>query len=142
MFRCGSPSTTPKISGKTIFVTMGRNNANCSNRWESLNGGLANGGLRYTSASDHDCLQLSSFCDKESLYKRPQMCCTIEDDYAQIAESGLKPPFERPHLDFPNTDHVCPTVFRTGCHFYFAFILRLRSASLGPSKIQVSEHIH
>ena len=32
--------------------------------------------------------------------KRPQKC-TIVDDCAQIAESGLKPPFESPHLDFP-----------------------------------------
>ena len=27
--------------------------------------------------------------------------CRIVDDCAQIAESGLKPPFESPHLDFP-----------------------------------------
>ena len=33
--------------------------------------------------------------------KRPQKC-TIVDDCAQIAESGLKPPFESPHLDFPD----------------------------------------
>ena len=26
---------------------------------------------------------------------------TIVDDCAQIAGSGLKPPFESPHLDFP-----------------------------------------
>ena len=32
--------------------------------------------------------------------KGPQKC-TIVDDCAQIAESGLKPPFESPHLDFP-----------------------------------------
>ena len=32
--------------------------------------------------------------------KRPQKC-TIVDDCVQIAESGLKPPFESPHLDFP-----------------------------------------
>ena len=32
--------------------------------------------------------------------KRPQKC-TIVDDCARIAESGLKPPFESPHLDFP-----------------------------------------
>ena len=37
--------------------------------------------------------------------KRPQKC-TIVDDCAQIAESGLKPPFESPHLDFP--DHRGP----------------------------------
>ena len=33
--------------------------------------------------------------------KRPQKC-TIVHDCAQIAESGLKPPFESPHLDFPD----------------------------------------
>ena len=32
--------------------------------------------------------------------ERPQKC-TIVDDCTQIAESGLKPPFESPHLDFP-----------------------------------------
>ena len=31
--------------------------------------------------------------------KGPQKC-TIIDDCVQIAESGLKPPFESPHLDF------------------------------------------
>ena len=67
---------------------------------ESLNGGLANGGLRYLSAIVHDCLRLSSFCYENSLYKRPRKC-TIAHDCAQIAGSGLKPPFESPHLDFP-----------------------------------------
>ena len=70
---------------------------------ESLNGGLANGGLRYVSTIVHDCLRLSSFCDESSLErgpKRPQKCAIV-DDSAQIAESGLKPPFESPHLDFP-----------------------------------------
>ena len=32
--------------------------------------------------------------------KEPRKC-TIVDDCAQIAESGLKPPFESPHVDFP-----------------------------------------
>ena len=32
--------------------------------------------------------------------KKPQMR-TVVDDCAQIAESGLKPPIESPHLDFP-----------------------------------------
>ena len=69
------------------------------NGLESLNGGFANGGLRYSSTIVHDCLQLSSFCHENSLYKRPRKC-TIAHDCAQIAESGLKPPFESPHLDF------------------------------------------
>ena len=72
--------------------------------WESLNGGLANGGLRCLSTIVHDCLRLSSFRDESSPQKwapkRPQKC-TIVDDCAQIAESGLKPPFGSPHLDFP-----------------------------------------
>ena len=66
---------------------------------ESLNGGFPNGGLRYSSTIVHDFLQLSSFCHENSLYKRPRKC-TIAHDCAQIAESGLKPPFESPHLDF------------------------------------------
>ena len=36
------------------------------NDLESLNGGLANGGLSYLFAVVHDCLRLSSFCDKSS----------------------------------------------------------------------------
>ena len=76
---------------------------------ESLNGGFANGGLRYSSTIVHDCLKLSSFCDENSLYERPRKC-TIAHDCAQIAECGLKPPFESPHLDFPeklgqNSEH-------------------------------------
>ena len=63
-----------------------------------------NGGLRYLSTIVHDCLRLSSFCDESSPQKgapkRPHKC-TIVDDCAQIAESGLKSPFESPHLDFP-----------------------------------------
>ena len=38
--------------------------------------------------------------------KRPQKC-TIVDDCAQIAESGLKLPFESPHLDFPEECRFC-----------------------------------
>ena len=34
--------------------------------WESLNGGLANGGLRYLSTIVHDCLRLSSLWDESS----------------------------------------------------------------------------
>ena len=49
-------------------------------------------------------IQLSSFCDEKfSLAKgpkRPQMC-RIEDNCARVAESGLKPPFESPRLNFP-----------------------------------------
>ena len=70
-----------------------------------LNGGLANGGLRYLSTIVHDCLRLSSFCDEsppqKGASKKPQKC-TIVDDCAQIAKSVLKPPFESPHLDFPD----------------------------------------
>ena len=40
--------------------------------------------------------------------KAPQMC-TIVDDCARIAESGLKPPFESPHVDF--LDYVPSTFF-------------------------------
>ena len=35
--------------------------------------------------------------------KGPQKC-TIVDDCVQIAESGLKPSFESPHLDFPELE--------------------------------------
>ena len=54
------------------------------------------GGLRYFSEIVHDCLQLSSFGDESSLYKRPQKR-TIAHDCARIAGSGLKPAFDSPH---------------------------------------------
>ena len=69
---------------------------------EGLNGGFANGGLRYSSTTVHDCLELSSFCHENSLHGRPQKC-TIAHDCALIAERGLKPPFESPLLDFPES---------------------------------------
>ena len=54
----------------------------------------------------HNCPRLSTIVvilrrkfPLEKGPKRPQKC-TIVDDCAQIAESGLKPPFESPHLDF------------------------------------------
>ena len=46
---------------------------------ESLNGGFANGGLRYSSTSVHDCLKLSSFCDENSLCERPRKCTIAHD---------------------------------------------------------------
>ena len=36
--------------------------------------------------------------------------CTIVDDCAQIAESGLKPPFESPHLSFADEGVMLPKV--------------------------------
>ena len=47
--------------------------------------------------------KLSSFCDENSLDKgpkRPQIC-TVSRDFARVAKSGLKLPFESSHLDFP-----------------------------------------
>ena len=67
-------------------------------------GGFANGGLRYSSTIVHDFLKLSSFCDENSLYERPRKC-TIAHDCAQVAESGLKPPFESPHSGH---GEICP----------------------------------
>ena len=58
----------------------------------------------------HNCPQLPTIVvilwrkfPSERGPKRPQKC-TIVHDCAQIAESGLKPPFESPHLDFPDTN--------------------------------------
>ena len=44
----------------------------CDLRSWNLNGGLANGGLRYLSTIVHDCLQLSSFLTKVPLRKGPK----------------------------------------------------------------------
>ena len=66
-------------------------------KWGLSKWGLSKWGLKVLV---HDCLRLSPFCDESRGPKRPQKC-TIVDDCARIAESGLKPPFESPHLDFP-----------------------------------------
>ena len=68
---------------------------------ESLNGGFPNGSLGYLSTIAYDCRH---FATKVPLRKGPKKAqkCTIVDDCAQIAESGLKPPFESPHSDFPD----------------------------------------
>ena len=64
---------------------------------------LSNGGLGYLSSIVHDCLQLYTFSDKNSFKKESKWPrkCTIARDCARVAESGLKPPFESPQLDFP-----------------------------------------
>ena len=46
---------------------------------ESLNGGLANGGLRHLSTIAHNCLQLSSFCDESSLKKGAQKATKVHN---------------------------------------------------------------
>ena len=62
--------------------------------------GLSKWGLRCLSTAVHDCLRLSFFFRQkfplERGPKRPQKR-KIVDERAQIAESGLKPPFESPH---------------------------------------------
>ena len=82
--------------------------------WGSPNGGLANGGLRCLSTIAYDC---RTKVPLRKVPKGPQKC-TIVDDCAQIAESGLKPPFESPHLDFP--DFLA--------FLFFAFLRFLRSS--------------
>ena len=67
--------------------------------WMTVNGDLANGGLRYLSTIVHDCLRLSSFRNKSSPRKggpkRPQKRTSV-DDCANIEECGFTPPFESP----------------------------------------------
>ena len=67
---------------------------------ESLNGGLANGGLRYLSTIAYDCRH---FTRKIPLRKWPKRATKVHNcrRLCANAESGLKPPFESPHLDFP-----------------------------------------
>ena len=56
----------------------------------------------------HDCLRLSSFRDGKCLLliergpKKATKVDNIVDVCAQVAASGLKPPIESPHLDFPD----------------------------------------
>ena len=50
----------------------------CSFR-ESLNGGFANGGLRYLSTIVHDCLRLSSFCEESSPFKKTKTVTKVHN---------------------------------------------------------------
>ena len=75
------------------------NNTTIRHDWESLNGGLANGGLRYLPTIVHDCTTIVVVWRRKfPLERGPKgpLKCTIVDDCAQIAESGLKPPFVSP----------------------------------------------
>ena len=78
--------------------------------------GLCKWGLKVLVRNCHDCQKLPSFCDANSLYERPRKC-TIAHDCAQIVESGLKPPFESPHLDFSDkpTWHELAVIWCSSC---------------------------
>ena len=99
---------------------------------ESLNGGLANGGLRYLSTIVHDCLRLLSF------RKGPERATKVRNcrQLCEIAESGLKPTFESPHLDLPENHLIFPVLLVEGGRR--ASLRNLRSfklilyASVGP----------
>ena len=72
--------------------------------WESLNGGLANRGLKVLV---HNCLRLPTIVvilrRKFPCRKRPKRAtevhnCRLEDCASNCLEIGLKPPFESPHF--------------------------------------------
>ena len=71
--------------------------------WEKSKWGISKWRLKVLVHLVHDCLRLSSFCYEKFPLERgpPKKKCRIVDDCAQIAECGLKPPYESPHLDFP-----------------------------------------
>ena len=75
--------------------------------------GLSKSGLKVLA---QDCPRLPTTVvmlhRKFPLKSEPQMC-TIVDDCAQIAESGLKPPFESSHLDSQelNPQNSCESRF-------------------------------
>ena len=68
----------------------------CKSTW----GGLK-WGRRYSSSVGHSSLRRTF--PLHLWPTRPQMC-TIADDRSRAVESGLKPPFEKPHVDFPQLD--------------------------------------
>ena len=73
--------------------------------WRKSKWGLSEWGLK---ALVHDCPRLPKF-PLHLCSKWPQKRASV-DDRAQIADSGLKPPFESPHLDFPehlSPEHLC-----------------------------------
>ena len=57
----------------------------------SLNGGLANGGLRHLSTIVHDCLRLSSFCDENSPRKGAQKATKVHNCRRLCANCGVWP---------------------------------------------------
>ena len=61
-------------------------------------------GWGYFTSIVHNHLRLSSFCDEKFPSKRAQEATNVHnpDDCARVAESGLKPSFGSPHLDFPH----------------------------------------
>ena len=64
----------------------------------------------------HTCLRLSAFVTKVLLRKGPKkpQKRRVVDDCAQISESGLKPLFESPHLDFPEQNNQEPLYAHSG----------------------------
>ena len=98
-----------------------------------------NGGLRYLSTIIVVILW-RKFPLKRG-QKRSQKC-TIVDDCAQIAESGLKPPFESPHWDFPDFRGVSGHFSNFSFYFSFAFFWinnfsgRFRSAEVPAAQMR------
>ena len=73
--------------------------------WKRISGkskwGLCKWGLKVLI---HNCPRLPKIVDslrRKFPLRKATNLCTIAHDCAQIAESGLKPPFESPNLDFP-----------------------------------------
>ena len=64
--------------------------------WESLNGGLANGGFRCLSRIVHDCLRLLPFCDESSLRKGPKKGTKVHNCRRLRARVALSPHLRAP----------------------------------------------
>ena len=79
----------------------------------SLNGGLANGGLAYLSTIVHDCRH---FATKVPLRKRTRRATKVHN--CSKLQSGLRPPFESPHLDFPDARHLLRAFSKAFCRSF------------------------
>ena len=95
-----------RLVSQGILAVLGKSKRGLSKR------GLNKRGLNVLV---HDCQRLPTIVvilrRKVPLERGPQkpQKWTIVDDCAQIAESGLKPPFESPHLDLLNSgNQLCP----------------------------------
>ena len=65
---------------------------------ESLNGGLANGGLRQLSTIAYNCRHFATKVLLRNGPKRPQMCTIVR----KLPRVTLSPHLRAPHLDFPH----------------------------------------
>ena len=90
---------------ETLQVLLGKFRANCRVSGTSLEKVYMRALKCWLSVLVLNCLQVSSVCEEKiPLQKGPKghECAQVQT-IARVAESGLRPPFESPRLDFPQS---------------------------------------